>query len=155
MTWDIAYKKFRYVPVYILNFYCSIIFFIALALSFYIFLALLASIISTLLSSCPGYVVHRVTLGPQYWSKWACKKVSYLFCLNGGLIQTWTLCTWFNTSGAETGIFQDDYINAMVAGALVPFVAKSSPAVVLIMPDERILVHYEGFYLPVISYCWR
>ena len=55
----------------------------------------------------------------------------------------------FNDSGSETVIFQDHYINVMIANALLPCVAKSSAAMALNMQDKWVRVfHKEGFQLP-------
>ena len=49
---------------------------------------------------------------------------------------------WVNTSGATTGLFQDNYVNIMAADALAPCVAKASAAMVLTMHKKN------GPYLP-------
>ena len=63
---------------------------------------------------------------------------------------------WVNTSGAETGIFQDHEVNTMAADALAPWVARTSATTVLTVQDKWLLaLHEEGFQLPVPSCYWE
>ena len=58
-------------------------------------------------------------------------------------------------SGTETGIFQENEVIIVAAEALATCVAKSS-AMVLCMQEKTVLVvHKEGFQLPVPSQWWE
>ena len=46
--------------------------------------------------------------------------------------------------GAETGIFQENYVSTMGADALAPSVTRSSATMLLTMQDEEFLVFHEN-----------
>ena len=47
--------------------------------------------------------------------------------------------TFYNT-GAEVGMFHENYVNTIAADALAPYVARSSTAMALIIYNEQTLV---------------
>ena len=61
---------------------------------------------------------------------------------------------WVNTSGAETGLLQDNKVITVAADALAPCTVRTSANMVLTIQDKWIFAfHEEGFQLPTPIMC--